>query len=414
MTSRLFFLALFAALASCDGESEKPRAGDTGGGEAGEGAPRGGDANAGGLGGAAGESGELGEGGAMAGQGGVGACSETAPCSEPERCADGTDNDLDGAADCDDAECERGCVQACSGAEHVSDPALVEGSNAARTHTIDLGCHSGAPAGNEVVYELVAEHDGTLDVAIDSADLFRVAVRGTCAEAESERACGLGSASAPVRRGETLFVIVQGLEATDASPFTLALASRPADECGDGVRDASEECDDENLEAGDGCDVACRVELTEMERNDARAEATPWSDPFYARIGSASDVDLVSLDIAAPETDLVASTLNLGDGACARKELDSVLSLLSAEGEVLASDDDGGDGSCARLAVPGLGVGRYYLRVLAAPDAEPATFPYRLGVDLDTCGNARVGFFEDCDDGNRLPGDGCSASCADE
>jgi cysteine-rich repeat protein len=77
--------------------------------------------------------------------------------------------------------------------------------------------------------------------------------------------------------------------------------------------------------------------------------------------------------------------------------------------------DDGGAGACARIqrsldqgayrvtALGGNGVAlpRYVLNAILAP--EP-----------NECGNGRLEVGEDCDDGNRDGGDGCSGECRTE
>jgi cysteine-rich repeat protein len=100
--------------------------------------------------------------------------------------------------------------------------------------------------------------------------------------------------------------------------------------------------------------------------------------------------------------------------SCAFGLLDSFLELLDENGDSLAADDDGGDGFCARIVLANLPVGHYTARVAASPAGDTPTFPYRLLVFTDICGNGKKTPAEECDDGNVEAGDGCSATCRSE
>jgi len=81
---------------------------------------------------------------------------------------------------------------------------------------------------------------------------------------------------------------------------------------------------------------------------------------------------------------------------------------------LLVSDDDGDDGLCSLAIAPGLAAGTYFVRVRAAAGATPATFPYRLDMEVAPCGDGVVSFGEECDDENLINNDGCDASCRQE
>ncbi|HVK68520.1 MAG TPA: hypothetical protein VM694_28875, partial [Polyangium sp.] len=65
---------------------------------------------------------------------------------------------------------------------------------------------------------------------------------------------------------------------------------------------SGEECDDGNNEAGDGCSPECTVELGEVEPNDTPGQASPYKEPFLAKIAPEGDVDFVSFTVAAVNT----------------------------------------------------------------------------------------------------------------
>lgn len=190
----------------------------------------------------------------------------------------------------------------------------------------------------------------------------------------------------------------------------------PAPYCGDYVVNLDEECDDGNNDAGDGCSSDCHIESGEAEPNDTAAQASPYvANPYYlAKIDPGADVDFVSFSVTTPNTSVVATILDVGDGACSIGNIDSMLDILAADGTtVIASDDDGGEQLCSRVEVPSLAIGNYFVRVSAAVKAGTPSFIYRLRIDQveDICGDGTVTTGEECDDGNTLPGDGCSATC---
>jgi cysteine-rich repeat protein len=326
----------------------------------------------------------------------------------PEVCSDGFDNDRDGYADCSDDECVASCQAACEGVVAIEDPSTVPGSNVG--HAVPEASDCGAMAsGPAVVYRLTADTTGMLEVSATGSGLFRVSVRAACDEGEA-LGCGLGGTSVSVTAGDELFVVVQGLEASDAGNFTLTVLSRAVGVCGDGYRDPPEGCDDENDEPGDGCDAACAVETKESEPNESLATADEYEDPHFAEIDPEGDVDNIAF-VLATRASAVVSTENLGDGACTFGTLDSFVEVFDESGDSLGTDDDGGEGLCARLILPNLPAGRYTAQVTAAATGDTPTFPYRLLVFTDICGNGKKTVAEACDDGNAMNGDGCSATC---
>jgi cysteine-rich repeat protein len=383
--------------------------GSGGKGDAGEGS--GGSAPTGGRGGTTGGTGQASGGlGNEGGTGDVGNEGGAPPIPlEPERCSDSFDNDGDGDADCADDECASACATLCGSVESAADPSTQSGSNVGRPAM--PASHCGAPAeGPSVAYAVTAASTGVLEASVMGGGLLRVAIRSVCDDEEAALACGLSRATAAVTAGDELFVVVQGVESADAGNFTLSLGSREINVCGDGFRDAGEGCDDENLDAGDGCDAACEIESDENEPNDTLAEAGAYADPFYAEIDPAEDVDSVGFDLAT-RASVIVSTENVGEGSCTFGLLDSFLELLDENGDSLAVDDDGGEGLCARIVLPNLPVGHYTARISASPVGSTPTFPYRLLVVTDVCGNGRKTLAEGCDDGNIVDGDGCSATC---
>jgi len=136
--------------------------------------------------------------------------------------------------------------------------------------------------------------------------------------------------------------------------------------CGDGVVDGGESCDDGNVDSGDGCSSTCRVEAG-------------WTCAGQPSVCVRSDID-----DETPE--------GCGDGVLDDDE---------------ACDDGNmvdGDGCSARCEV------EEGWRCAGEPSVctlDEGTEPTEPGV----CGDGILDDGEECDDGNTLNDDGCSADC---
>jgi cysteine-rich repeat protein len=184
----------------------------------------------------------------------------------------------------------------------------------------------------------------------------------------------------PVDQGETVYVVVESPNRDVVSAFQLMAVAHEV-VCGDGYVDLNEECDDGNAVSDDGCSDTCVFLSDETEPNATIQAADVYLEPvFFGEIASASDVDVVAIDVGAGQK-LIAETFDLGDGACGRHELDDLIEVLDSSGSPIASDDDGGIGFCAALVTDALGAGTYYVRVRASGVAE--SFLYRLSVRLE-------------------------------
>jgi cysteine-rich repeat protein len=309
-------------------------------------------------------------------------------CEGTELCFNGSDDDGDRAIDCADTDCSSACSTSCASATLVLDPGHVNGSTRGHAAEVASSClPPGASSGPEVVFRVKPSVTGVLEATVSSigAD-FSLSIRKDCADESSELVCrNLGAGAGAVEtvrtavtRGQDVFLVVDGADPNQEGLFVLDLASRPV-ECGDGNLDPGEACDDRNRLPDDGCSASCELELDEVEPNEATSSATPYTSlPFIARISSASDIDVFSIAVSAPNSMLSVETLDLGDGACARMELDDRIEILAPDGHTLISNDDGGVGFCAKASVTGLAPGTYYVRVQASGVAS--AFPYNLDI----------------------------------
>lgn len=340
-----------------------------------------------------------------------------AACSGTENCTDGRDNDGDTDADCDDADCAARCADACVSPVVISQNSSVAGSTLQHGAALASSC-GGSTEASEVAYQVNISEEGKFDVVLESDVELGVSVRTSCADDGSELLCGVRTrVTLDALAGDSYIIVVDGTSSAAAGEFLLSVALRqPA--CGDAIRDSHEQCDDGNINDGDGCDPDCVLESSETEPNGSVGSADAYDfEPWAAEIAPEGDVDFYAVALTETSSTLVVDTLNFGDGACALNLMDTVVQILDTNtngNALLVSDDDSGEGDCARAVASGLGPGTYFVRVAAGEGAAPATFPYRLGVSVGKCGDGEITLGEQCDDGNVAPGDGCDASCRSE
>jgi cysteine-rich repeat protein len=135
--------------------------------------------------------------------------------------------------------------------------------------------------------------------------------------------------------------------------------------CGDGViQPGSEQCDDGNVAAGDGCGSTCQAEApNEIEPNSTIATATPqWPgvNNWIGAIYPAGDHDYYTFTLAA-DTTVTLTTHSVNDAATCPG--DTLLHLTSSAGAELLNNDDAvasaGVAPCSSLT-KALLAGTYY------------------------------------------------------
>ncbi len=342
---------------------------------------------------------------------------DTSGCtSSGEICSDGIDNDGDTDVDCDDSDCAASCADSCASPTVVGDPTTVNGNTTGHSAKTDPSCGKPAtPTGPEVIYELTAAKTGVLEASLNTSSSLLLSIRTACGNVGTELACsGKGSVKVAATAGTKYYIAVDGVNASDTGPFVLTAESRTIS-CGDAHRDGNEECDDGNTTPGDGCSASCTIESDETEPNGTTGTANTLVQPFHASISPSGDIDVVKVVVPSAPSSIIVDTFDYGDGACFQQLLDSFVEIIGTDGTtVLASDDDSGAGLCAHAAVSGLAAGTYYVRVQASSAGSIPTFPYLLNVVVDKCGNGTPVETEQCDDGNNVSNDGCSATCTKE
>jgi cysteine-rich repeat protein len=213
--------------------------------------------------------------------------------------------------------------------------------------------------------------------------------------------------------------------------------------CGNGIVESGEQCDDANLADGDGCSATCRIEAIPPVPQPVAAGGTA-STPLAAAptasrpVGTAvtapvaQDITIgvsagpptlpagfaafgVTIDINALPT--VATTplefaFTFDVSLVPFAQPDTALGLLKIFRDGVPIDDP-----CvpANEANPDPCV-KSQTRI-AGNDAEIrilSTHASQWAAGLPVCGNGQLDGAEACDDGNRIGGDGCSATCTVE
>lgn len=133
--------------------------------------------------------------------------------------------------------------------------------------SLDFPC--GATVGRDAFFKFEAPIDGVVQVKVDATYNVTPALRDACPPNTgsaflicSNRTTLPGGEffTYPVKKGKTYWIIVDAAHATnDRGAFTMDVAVKGED-CGDGVVGGTEECDDGNTTAGDGCNATCKLE----------------------------------------------------------------------------------------------------------------------------------------------------------
>lgn len=216
-------------------------------------------------------------------------------------------------------------------------------------------------------------------------------------------------------------------------------ACGPGVTCGDGLVEGTEACDDENTDDGDGCSSDCEVEDGWVCDDD---------EPSVCGTTCENLLQPTELDCATGTITLNTAdgTLGVGDYSCStysypgREQVLTFTNSLATTAEItidsvrLAADGDYdlyvfepsedicGLGSCVTSGVdsgPNEDVtftataGQTFHVVYDIFNNAMATTEYTLEITCAAvvCGNGAVTSIEECDDGDTMGGDGCSATC---
>ena len=208
--------------------------------------------------------------------------------------------------------------------------------------------------------------------------------------------------------------------------------------CGDGVIEIGERCDDGNTRAGDGCNAICQVESTpESESNEDGTPSTggfgidgndfdssnadgPFSSDtiIAASLNPAGDEDVFAIsNTGSFATSVRFDTYNaeIALGVACGTTINTGLNIRDASGTILDFSDDraGSQDRCSGMDFIIQSGETVYAHVTDFGDNSQIA-EYFLDISFATCGDGVIEGLEQCDDGNNVPGDGCSEHCVTE
>ncbi len=254
----------------------------------------------------------------------------------------------------------------------------------------------------------------------------------------------------------TLYAIVESYAATANYPYEIVVdIHRPV--CGDGKVEGTEECDDGNEEPGDGCDAFCEAEEGFSCTDDGACYNTQLTSGTGASCESAGVINLIDFngfrttgedfstftnagqytmagsdcansssyfDDTTP-TAVYAITLDAGDILEASLDADAyaaqlaVVETCASNEACLASDYDTRwtTAPTASISYTADATKTVYLFARVSTYTYSSSYSYNYALLVTkrqvTCGDGLIEGDEECEDGNTIDGDGCTACKVD-
>jgi cysteine-rich repeat protein len=216
----------------------------------------------------------------------------------------------------------------------------------------------------------------------------------------------------------TYYIRVGELDANAIAPAYFLHVRIIAPACGNEIFDVTEECEDGNTAAGDGCSATCEFEINPTV-------IVPPSGVATVNLGTATSFSLIQVEITTPGQSIAAVAAD-SPGATTCNTIDTVVQFGNADLELLGEVFDGGPtgtaGDCAAI-IPTLDdfardleVGTYFILVFNETGVGTGSVDVSVTIADPACGNSLVetNDGEACDDGNVANGDGCNSVCAFE
>lgn len=204
-------------------------------------------------------------------------------------------------------------------------------------------------------------------------------------------------------------------------------AVAPETECGNGLPEAGEECDDGNANDGDGCSLFCTIEAGQNVRcgdgelapweqcddGDRNSDTTPDACRTMCRLAYCGDKVLDAGEQCDDGNDI------LGDGCtptCVKSLCGNGVLELGEECDEGKRNSDSTPDSCSTLCLmPRCGdaiVDPSFGEACDQGTSNAATPDQcRPWCALPLCGDGILDTGEECDDGNSVAEDGCDVSC---
>jgi len=230
-----------------------------------------------------------------------------------------------------------------------------------------------------------------------------------------------GVAVAACASNEVLGVELLPDATDDAGSTVVPDGTAPGPKCGDGALDPGEECDDANTKSGDGCSASCTKE--DKPASSCPGVALPLKVTGDARSASISGdtstalatldsptcgggngkelVYLVKSDVAGRA--VVRLTTTWAALLYVRKDCTAP----ATETECKTLPPEGGSSEIALPVAPG---DSFYVIVDGA-GGQGGEFQLDVSIPTASCGDGVATYPEQCEDGNTISGDGCSATC---
>ena len=296
------------------------------------------------------------------------------------------------------------------------------------------GCFS-TGSGPNAIYAITPTVSGSLSLSL-LADFggAMLHVRRECGDNATQADC-VGSddtlvplaADIPVVAEQTVYVFVDSKSTSAKGLYTLD-ATLTAAECGNGVVDSGEECDDGGKANGDGCSASCTVErdpatytcpgaplrLEGAAPGPRTLRVRGTTTPLPGESLPASKFKACGHDKSPDVVYRVSSDIDGWLTARVKGGFNTALSVrTSCPGgttDLACADDAGGNGE----EVLGFAIDKetdYFVVVDGELTGTSGAFELSLEVVPSVCGNSVVEGGETCDDGATDDGDGCDASC---
>lgn len=297
-------------------------------------------------------------------------------------------------------------------------------------------------SGRDALYMVSSPVSGLLRASVnagyDAAIYAQTAPCSGDAGANVELSCsamvdgvGIETIVVPVVANTPVGIIVDGEAANLGGLFQLDLTVTPGS-CGNGVVEGGESCDDGNTATGDGCNSVCALEPATSHDTCANSQVIDLvasAGGTYAAsvasgttnlahdqtfLGCTSSGPDAFYTITAPidgvltaEVPTAAFNVSLGARTTAVCPTTTATTPLACAN---ANTDDGQE-QIMFSVVKGQS---YWIIVDGSSKDEYGPFTLNLTLHPPGCGDGLISGTEQCDDGNAVNGDGCSATCTAE